>query len=198
MKARYTILLVMLAILASQKAKIGFAQDTSVNIPLRAGTFSVTGVGSLALCLNPAAGFAEVNCAAKGATAFPFTSLLVGTVVSNGQILCQTVASTFSTFPVDITPPSVATQHAAIKILDYDPHTGAGDSSFISYIGGHCNGAEFDKTGATELNHGTAHTASSENGNRVDIIITAIQDSLGGYADFSLSSVEHALVPTNP
>ena len=196
MKARYTVLLVMLAVFASQKA---MAQDTSVNIPLRAGTSSITNTGSLALCLNPAEGFTEVSCGSQGAQAFPFTPLGVGIVTGNGQIACQTVASTFSDFPVDITPPFVRkNQNTTSKILDYNPHTGVGDVSFIDYAGGHCHGAYFDKTGATEIDHGTAHISVSENGNRIDDIVTAIQDPVGGFGDFSLSGVSHALVPINP
>jgi hypothetical protein len=197
MKAPYAVLLVMLAALASQTAK---AQDTSVNIPLRAGTVSVTNAGSVAVCLNPAKGYIEVSCGSKGAQAFPFTALNVGfSTGGNGSIACQTVASTFSDFPVDITPPLVSkNQNATIKILDYDPHTGVGDGSFITYNGGHCNGADFEKTGATEINHGTFHLAVSENGNRIDTITTALQDPVGGIGDFSLTGVARALVPTNP
>jgi len=200
MKARNTVLLVMLAVFASQKA-IALAQDTSVNIPLRAGISSVYGSGSLAICLNPKAlpSFVEVSCGAKGAQAFPLTSAQVGTSIFNAHgIGCQTASTTTSNFPVDLSQPGVQTQIAVIKIRDYDPHTGAGDSSFIGYIGGHCNGANFDKTGATEINHGTAHFAVSENGNRVDAIITALQDPVGGIGDFSLTSVNRALVPINP
>jgi hypothetical protein len=190
------VVLVMVAVLASQTA---MAQDTSVNIPLKAGTASVANTGSVAICLNPAKGYIEVSCGAKGAQAFPFTALNVGTSTGNGKIACQTVDATFSDFPVDITPPLVSkNQNSTIKILDYDPHTGAGDGSFITYTGGHCNGADFDKTGATEINHGTFHFAVSENGNRVDVILTALQDPVGGIGDFALTGVGRALVPTNP
>jgi hypothetical protein len=48
------------------------------------------------------------------------------------------------------------------------------------------------------IDHGTAHIAVSENGNRIDHIITAIQDPVGGYGDFSLTGVSRAVVPTNP
>ena len=89
-------------------------------------------------------------------------------------------------FPVDITPPLVTNnQHNAVKILDYDPQTGVGDASFIGYTDGHCNGANFDSTGATEINHGTVHISASENGNRVDDIVTALQDPVGGIGDFA-------------
>jgi hypothetical protein len=62
MNARYTVLLVMLAVFASQKA---MAQDTSVSIPLPSGAFSIADTGSPAICLNPTT-FAEQACTAKG------------------------------------------------------------------------------------------------------------------------------------
>jgi hypothetical protein len=44
MKARFVILLVIMAALASQKA---LAQNTSVSLPLKAGQFSTVTTGSL-------------------------------------------------------------------------------------------------------------------------------------------------------
>jgi hypothetical protein len=185
MKARYLYLLIVFAAFLAQTA---LAQE--VSLPIRAGQASATLTGSFAVCLNPANNFAEVACSTKGAHAFPFTALDVGYQVSDAKgNSCQTAVQTVSDFPVDISPPGVVPNHSVGKVLDYDPSTGTGDSSFIGYTGGKCVGASFDKTGATEVSFGTVHFTVSENGNRVDSVITSLQDPVHGIGDFSLSGV---------
>jgi hypothetical protein len=97
---------------------------------------------------------------------------------------------------VDISPPFVSSNdHSVGKLLDYNPHTGSGDAAFIGYSGGHCHGAFFDKTGATKVSSGTVHFTVSENGNRLDSVVTKLTDPLDGIGDFSLYGVNRAQVP---
>jgi hypothetical protein len=87
-------------------------------------------------------------------------------------------------------PPEVTTNaHTVGKITNYDPSTGTGDATFTGYFGGTCHGALFDKTGATEVSSGTDHFAVSDDGKRIDIILTKLTDPLNGIGDFSLHGV---------
>ena len=66
-----------------------------------------------------------------------------------------------------------------------------------TYTGGHCNGASFDRTGATVASKGTDHLVVSENGNRVDAIVTSVTNSTKSIGDFSLYGVSRLQVTTN-
>jgi hypothetical protein len=161
------------------------------NIPPTVGQFAVTTTGSFAICLNSSF-TQEVACSTTGAVAVPLTLLVVGHVTAASDTACQTSVSTISDFPVDKSPPQVgATDHSVSTPISYDPSTGTGDISFISYVGGTCHGATFDPTGATEVSSGTAHFAISEEGKRIDFVITKLTDSIGGIGDFALYGVDH-------
>jgi hypothetical protein len=140
----------------------------------------------------------EVACSTKGAVAVPLTLLSVGHVTAASGGSCQTSVSTISDFPVDKSPPQVGTtDHTVSTATDYDPSTGTGDASFISYVGGTCHGATFDPTGATEVSRGTVHFVVSEHGKRIDAVITKLTDSVGGIGDFSLYGVNHKQIESH-
>lgn len=191
MKALFAILLVMLAALASQKA---LAQP----FPLKAGTFSTTLTGLLAICLNPTT-FVEEACTTKGVIAAPLTVLSVGRIVGDAEgNSCSSVVETDSDFPVDASRPFVTlNEHGVGKLTNYDPNTGVGDGTVTTYTGGHCNGASFDRTGATVASKGTDHLVVSENGNRADAIVTSVTNSTKSIGDFSLYGVSRLQVTTN-
>ena len=77
MKARCLLLLLILVSFTSQKA---LAQS----FPLKAGTFSQTVTGSIAVCLNPTT-FAEEACTTRGVLAAPITVLSVGRLVGDAK-----------------------------------------------------------------------------------------------------------------
>ena len=192
MKAKFCktgVLLTVLLVFAQQE---GLAAE---GIPLPTGTFAVTGTGSIAICLDPTT-FKEQACTTKGILDV-FTVLQVGSVTADhaGNI-CQTVVETDTDVPVDSTPPLVTrNNNSVVKVTNYDPKTGTGDASFTGYIGGTCRGAIFDKTGATETGIGTSHFVASENGKRIDILITSLTNSTNSVGDFSLSTVNRKLNP---
>jgi hypothetical protein len=176
--------------LQSQKA---LAQE-AVNLPLKASQASATLTGSFAICLNTT-NFAEEACTTHGAVAFPVTVVSVGYIIGDAQgNSCQTFTQTVSDLPVDISPPFVAAQHSVGRLLNYNPATGSGDAAFIGYSGGQCHGASFDKNGATKVSSGTVHFTVSENGNRVDAVVTKLTDPLNGIGDFSLYGVNRVQV----
>jgi hypothetical protein len=153
-----------------------------------AGQFSLTTQGSLAICLNPGT-FAEESCSTSGVLVVPLSALGNGATTFDSQgNSCATATEVDSNLPVDASPPFVtANEHTVGNPLDYDPTTGTGNSSITGYTGGACNGATFDSTGATELFSGTVHFVVSENGNRVDSIITKLTNPTNSIGDFSLS-----------
>jgi len=198
MKARYVVFLIILAACTSQTA-LAQSTGTGVNLPLKAGQFSTTTTGSVAICLNPTT-FVEEACTTTGALAVPLTVVSVGNGTGTAQGRgCESIVETDSNFPVDASPPFVApNEHIVFTITHYDPTTGAGNDSFTGYVGGHCNGANFDSTGATKISSGTGHFNVSENGNRVDGLATKLTNPTNSVGDFSLYTVNHLLVTTNP
>ena len=159
MKTRYAVL-VMLAVFAavlSQKAIAGKGESGGGGIPPSVGQSSQTLQGSLAVCLNSTT-FAQVSCSTAGVAVFPISVLINGVVTGDASISCASVTEVDSDLPVDASPPIVtANEHSTGNVLNYDSTTGTGDLSFTGYIGGTCNGATFDSTGATKLSSGTAH-----------------------------------------
>jgi hypothetical protein len=199
MKSRYAVLLVtaiFAGLILSQKAIAGNHGGPSNGnqgggqggIPLSAGQFSQTFQGSFALCLDPTS-FAEESCSTTAVLVIPLSILDNGVIASDETgNSCATITEVDSDLPVDASPPNVtANEHSVGTLLNYDSTTGTGNGSFTNYIGGACNGATFDSTGATELASGTNHFVVTDNGNRVDFLITSITNPTGSIGDFSAS-----------
>jgi hypothetical protein len=121
---------------------------------------------------------------------FPQTIATAGHVAVGKNGSCETGTETVSDFPVDISPPFVTPFQEVAMSTGYDPKMGTGDASFTTYVGGKCNGSSFDSTGATVISSGTIHFVVSDNGKRVDGVVTMLTDPTGGIGDFSLSFVQ--------
>jgi hypothetical protein len=63
----------------------------------------------------------------------------------------------------------------------FDATTGSGNSSFSQYLGGRCNGAVFDNTGAVLTGTGTQSFMASDSGNRIKWIITSFSVVTGPF-----------------
>jgi hypothetical protein len=181
MKARFVVLLVIMAALASPNA---LAQTVK---------YSVVGTGSFAFCFN-AAFTALLACTDPAAVAGPVTDLEVGNGERNAQGGCESRVVTYAALPPLTVPPLVEKLTVVYQITNYDPSTGAGDANFSNYTGGSCNGVNFDSSGATLDSTNTDHFQDSENGNRRDFVITASSSPTTG--TFSLHRVERTLVST--
>lgn len=101
-----------------------------------AGTYTITGGGSFAVCTGPAPSFTEIACSSfvEGTDFFfPQTVVEVGeaTLDANGNS-CGTATQTVSDLPVDFSPPEVTTFNSAAHTTSYDPSTGVGDASGTS------------------------------------------------------------------
>jgi hypothetical protein len=148
------------------------------------GSYSVTGQGSFSACLLPPS-YSEVPCGTSGALPFPFTYAGTGQVtVSPSGSACSTSTAVAANLPPGAPPPLVAVVREVLMVNDYDATTETGDISSKAYIGGKCNGAAFDSTGATLYNSFTYHFAITENGRRWDLGVTNWTDPQGGIAQF--------------
>jgi hypothetical protein len=143
MKSRYAVLLVIsaaIAVVLSQRAMAGKGGDSrgQGGIPLRAGQYSATIQGSVAICLNPST-FAQESCSTSGALAAPLSDLENGEFTEDGSgNSCAAFTEVDANLPVNASPPTVTNVNTVAKVLDYDSTTGTGDSSFTSYSGGAC------------------------------------------------------------
>jgi hypothetical protein len=175
---------------------LGLSEAIAAPIPRTAlaGTYTITGTGSFAICTG--SNFKEKPCS-KFIPAtdhfIPQTNVQLGEITNDvtGNS-CSTYTQTTSDFPVDFSPPSVATFHDVVlaRNTTYDPSTGVGDVSGTSYTGGSCNGAVFNNKGATIVSTFSAHFVASDNGNRIDTLLTKLQDPIGGIGDFSFTGTD--------
>jgi hypothetical protein len=194
MKKLFTVLFLVLVfalvfLLSQAPIKVAAVEEEGA-IPASAlrGNYADALHGSFALCLNSS--FVEVSCTSTGATVFPQSIVTAGHVAIGKSGACETGTEIISDLPVDISPPAVIPFQNVAKPIDYDPKTGTGDSSETTYTGGKCNGAQFDSTGATVISTGTVHFVASDNGKRIEGVVTALTDPTSGIADFSLSFVQ--------
>lgn len=188
MKARYAILLVIVAAFAAVLSqKPSYAEDRQKGkIPLVVGQFSFVAQGNVAICLNPATSTPE-SCRTSGVRVISAMGTDYGAVTwDNEGRSCASYTNVQSALPIGASPPSVTpNSHIVTELTDYDPTTGTGDNNFTVYVGGKCNGATFDSSGATEFSTGTEHFVVSDGGNRVDFILTTLTnstDSIGGFS----------------
>lgn len=159
------------ALLAIQGSRGAVADDHGISLEELAGNYAVTLQGSITICFDMTP--KPVDCKAVGAMAKPFTLLQVGenTRDANGNA-CATFTVVRTTLPVDNTPPVVRVIRAVATVASYDPATGTGDQNVTTYSGGTCNGASFDSMGATATGTNRAHFAASNDGRRIDLVLT--------------------------
>jgi hypothetical protein len=131
------------------------------SIPLPSGNFSLTVNGSESNCGSGTC--ITLNIIEAGAT--------VRDSMGNG---CGTHTAVVTFSPPVPSGPILAEVTHVFKVTKYDPRTGIGDQSLTEYTGGKCNGAIFNSAGATLSVNGTLHFAVSENGNRIDNVVTAL------------------------
>jgi hypothetical protein len=172
-------------------ASSALAQGSSTIPTPPPGNYSQTEHGSFAICLNPAKDYAEQACGQSGVQAFPLSSVIVGAVTTDAS---GNACASESEVDADIPPagyqPTVTlNEHSTSKVTSYDSSTGFGSGSFTGYTGGSCNGASFDSSGATEISSGTFQFVVTENGKRVDYIITQLTNPTNSIADFEVDPI---------
>jgi hypothetical protein len=165
------------------------------NLPIAVlrGAYSDTIHTSEAACFAPPTYTTAVSCTSPGAGVFPLSDVETGQVTfgptGSG---CQSSVAVAADIPPADTPPYVIPFNAVRTLTDYNPATGTGDWAFTSYTGGRCRGAKFDNTGATVFTSGTEHFAISDEGKRVDFVVTSFfsgsgSSSIAAYGDFTIA-----------
>jgi hypothetical protein len=135
--------------------------------------------------------FPTEPCSTAGAVPVPFNDALVEqfTQDKNGNA-CGTFTATIGLWPAGTDDPFVAHAHFVIKASNYDPAPGSGDDSGTSYTGGKCNGSRFDSTGATADNTYAESFVASDDGKRVDVVVTALSEPAGDIGAFNLAGFQ--------
>jgi hypothetical protein len=194
-KARYPAS-VILAAFAATLSQSATAQERSATSPL-SGQYSMTRQGSLAICVNPKTGDQEA-CSTSGAVVVPLSNIANGSVTYASGIGCQTVTEVINTLPPSDSPPKLNPVTVVVKQLTYDSSTGIGTASYTAYSGGSCKGASFISKGAKEEVAGTEQFVVTDGGNRVVIVITALQSPIKSLGSVSLGDTDLLLKGTSP
>ena len=149
------------------------------------GSAEETIQGSITVCFQPGTTTPE-SCTDAGVTTAVVSFLEVGQVTwdANGNACASGVET------ISVPGSAVAiTQHTNLvgKLVNYDPATRSGDGTGTGYSGGKCAGASFDNTGATTRSNAGFHFVISQNGKRLDSILTSLSVTDQQVGAFSLS-----------
>ncbi len=126
-------------------------------IALPSGNFSFSAQGTEATCATgscPVINIIEIG----------------STVRDKSGAACGTHTGVVTTVPPAGTPQIAPITHV-MQVIHYDPSTGTGDMALQEYVGGSCNGAALNSTGATKVVDGVLHFVVSSGGNRIDSIV---------------------------
>jgi hypothetical protein len=171
-------LLILMAAMACGPARMSQARANGGGITLAslAGKFTSKGSGSYTVCFTDNFTMG-VDCASAQhqEVQFKVTTVSHPTRDAAGNSCGVTTASNTATdgpdygakFParMNFTRTNVSTT------TSFDPTTGSGSSNFRQYLGGRCDGAVFDSTGAVLTGTGTQSFMVSDSGNRIETII---------------------------
>jgi hypothetical protein len=177
---RYAVLFGMLAV-ATLATSAG-----AQSIPEPSGQYSIARHGSFAVCLNPAANYADESCSASGVFAYPVTVIAVGSITYESGIGCGTDTEIFSALPPSALPSTLGPETVVVKVTNYSSTTGVGAASYTGYSGGSCNGASFDSSGATVIASGTLQFVVTEGGKQVEITFTQLTNPTSSLGSVSL------------
>jgi len=121
MKTFLIILVAIFAVAMSENLSTVAAGEGGIPLSALAGGYASTAQGSFAICLNPTTHIEE-SCTTAGTRVIPLSFVAAGssTSDSNGNF-CNTFSQVISDLPVDASPPLVAANVAAGKLLNYDP-----------------------------------------------------------------------------
>jgi hypothetical protein len=194
MKKLFLILIASFALLVAHDSNRIHAGEDGGGIPLSnlTGKYAEIFVGgTFTLCFKPDLSGATESCSTPGAIPEADSGVAAGqkTQDKDGNS-CTKTTGTFSFPPFVKFPPTVAVFYSVSKVLNYDPATGSGDTSFTNYLKGNCIGSKFDNTGATIAQTGTSHFVASDNGKRVDSIATTFISVVGDIGAFSIPALD--------
>ncbi len=142
--------------------------------------------GTVTVCLAPGTTNPE-PCDQSGVT---FTAV---SVVEVGRIAWDRDGNACGDGMETISVPGSAFQISqkimiAMKMNSYDPATRSGDATGKGYSGGTCKGGVFDTSGATERSNAAFHFVISQNGKRLDAVVTSLSFATEEIGSFSVSA----------
>ena len=164
-------LVLFMATMIGGPVRVSQAGEDGVTLADLAGNFASKGSGFQTLCFNTL--FTALQDCATAPHVVPFN--LTQIAHFNRDAAGNTCGvSTSTSAPVFGTrfPANVVTRTDVTTTLSFDPTTGSGTSSGSQYVGGSCNGAVFDGTGATKVGNFTNSFDVSDSGNRIEFINT--------------------------
>ena len=183
MKKLFAIVVASLALVLGQPFIVQHWSDAVAQIPFPAGQFSASSQGYFGVCTHNAV--SPESCSTSGAIIVAFTAVANGSdtfdSAGNGcgvemEVDTLPLAPLYLAAPPPGYPPAPAfvdsVVHVTSKVMDYDPATGIGNDSFHAFIGGTCNGASFDSSGATPVGEGMGHFVVTRGGDRKDFFLT--------------------------
>ncbi len=180
-------LVLLVAAMACGPVGVSQAQaNGGVTLASLAGKFETKGSGSYTVCFTDNFTTA-VDCASARhqEVQFKVTTVSHGTRDAAGNFCAVATLTSTPTdgpdygakFParMNFTRTNVSTT------TSFDPTTGSGSSNFRQYLGGRCDGAVFDSTGAVLTGTGTQSFMVSDSGNRIETITTSLSVVTGAF-----------------
>jgi len=166
-------LVLFMATMIGGPVRVSQAQDDGGGITLAslAGKFSARGNGFFTLCFST--GFTALQDCATAPIVLPFNNTQIQNTTRDAagntcSVSINTAAPVFGT-----RSPALGQRHTNVTTsISFDPTTGSGTASGSQYVGGSCNGAVFDSTGATKVADFTSSFDVSDSGNRIESILT--------------------------
>jgi len=177
-------LVIFMATMIGGPVRVSQAQDDEGGVTLAslAGKFAGRFNGFVTICLSAGV---PISCSSVSpvptAVAFNVTEIEQITSDAAGNS-CAVSTSTAAPVSGTTSPALVNTPITVRTNTSFDPTTGSGTESASSYVGGHCNGAVFDMTGATKVATFTDSFDVSDSGNRIEVIVNTY-NAAGGIVE---------------
>jgi hypothetical protein len=165
-------LVLFMATMIGGPIRVSQAQDDEGSVTLAdlAGKFSARGSGFSTVCFNSTSTALQDCATAPHIVPFNFTRIEWETRDAGGN---SCGVHTVTSAPVFGTKfPSAGQKRTNVTTSSFDPATGSGTGSGTQYVGGSCNGAVFDGTGATKVVTFTFSFDVSDSGNRIETVVT--------------------------
>ena len=166
--------LLFMATMIGGPVRVSHAQDDEGGVTLAslAGKFAARGSGFDTVCFNTLFTALQDCATAPHLVPFNLTSIQHSTRDAAGNTCAVSITTDAPVFGTKF-PAGVSTRTNVSTIASFDPTTGSGTGSGSQYVGGSCNGAVFDVTGATKTGTFTFSFDVSDSGNRIESIITS-------------------------
>jgi hypothetical protein len=146
-----------------------------------AGHFTGRAAGFITICLDSNNAFAA--CGSTGSTPVQFNAtLILATTFDRQGNACGNFTVTLAPLAASPAPALVFQEVQVVTVTSFDTTTNTGEADFHNFMGGKCNGAVFDNTGASPFSQGTLHIAVTNNGNQIESMVetdTAVNSSIG-------------------